>query len=513
MNRNKILDWITNIFYIPLVICAIWGSFNCLFSSITGTNNWGVFFLGIIVIIGIGLITLKSGKFFTVLRDHFIKHQRIYITICFIALILWQLYVAQIMLGMPGWDPGIIFYTATKHYKDVWVSIHQYFSTYPNTIFLLLLERGIWTLFGMPGIKETMWIFEIINIILIDLSIIFIAIFTKNVVKSKVTRNVAVFLWVILMGISPWMSIVYSDNLAFFLSASELFLIYLWQRSQKLWQKSVVSLILGIVAALDLLIKPSTIVFFIALIVILIFNPKYIFSKLKRNLCCLIIFLIGLISVSGGVKQIQNNNLDFTINPKMSFSMAHFAAMGIHGTGGFYNKDVIIDQKIKNPDKRNASDIKRWQKRLERKGFFGYLGFLANKQSINFGAGGSQGWGCEGNFLRCFDHHRAARDSLPRHLFASNRNLVKGYNAGYFVFLQVFWCLGLIIMLVAVSDHSVITQLMKITFIGFSLFLLIFESGRSRYLIQFLPFILVLMGVGTQKVIDKFQNKKYKPRH
>ena len=55
-------------------------------------------------------------------------------------------------------------------------------------------------------------------------------------------------------------------------------------------------------------------------------------------------------------------------------------------------------------------------------------------------------------------------------------------------------------MLGAVLDKRVVSQLLKIIFIGFCAFLLLFESGRSRYLIQFLPFIFTLIGIGNAKI-------------
>lgn len=63
-------------------------------------------------------------------------------------------------------------------------------------------------------------------------------------------------------------------------------------------------------------------------------------------------------------------------------------------------------------------------------------------------------------------------------------------------------------MLGAVLDKHVASQLLKIIFIGFCAFLLLFESGRSRYLIQFLPFIFALIGIGNAKITTIYKKIK-----
>ena len=49
-------------------------------------------------------------------------------------------------------------------------------------------------------------------------------------------------------------------------------------------------------------------------------------------------------------------------------------------------------------------------------------------------------------------------------------------------------------------ENNEIMIFIKLGIVGFSLFLLIFEGGRSRYLIQFLPLMFMGAAAGWHKI-------------
>lgn len=49
-------------------------------------------------------------------------------------------------------------------------------------------------------------------------------------------------------------------------------------------------------------------------------------------------------------------------------------------------------------------------------------------------------------------------------------------------------------------DNSLV---IKLTILGGFIFLLLFEGGRSRYLIQFLPYLITLSSLGISQFLDK----------
>lgn len=78
---------------------------------------------------------------------------------------------------------------------------------------------------------------------------------------------------------------------------------------------------------------------------------------------------------------------------------------------------------------------------------------------------------------------------------------------GYKFFPQIIWVVALILILFAtIGDSHETLQLLKYTVVGGFMFLLLFEGGRSRYLIQFLPYLFTLAGLGIDKFISRCVN-------
>lgn len=73
--------------------------------------------------------------------------------------------------------------------------------------------------------------------------------------------------------------------------------------------------------------------------------------------------------------------------------------------------------------------------------------------------------------------------------------------------MQLIWIVisfGLFLSIIKVNTINWFILWMEITLFGAILFLMIFEGGRSRYLIQFLPAIISLSSFG---IIEKMNSK------
>lgn len=500
---NKSLDYMINIFYIPLIIIGILGAINELFLGILDVGHLGMLLIDVLVLIGI--IGFFSRKKLKTIAWKPIKGAKILKVILIVALILWQGYIVLTCSGISMWDPGILALTATENFKQVWVNTYQYFSNYSNTVPLLLLEHNVWLFLGKPEFKDFIVAMGMLNIVLVDVAILCINIFTKKVVNSKIVKNVSVSASIIFMGITPWICIIYTDVIAFFLSALELLLLALW-KGKSVKTRCVISVLGGVIAVADLLIKPSLIIFYIALAIIIIFNLNKI--SWKHLIAYIVSFGLSFVLIWGTYNNFQAKHQTLVkIDKKMAMPMSHFAAMGIQGNGGYSLDDVNFANSIKNPQKRNQKELQLWKKRFDKMGVLGYERFLIKKQATNLSSG-SFAWGHEGIFLIPFKKDAKTQSQLPRQLYVQKDNVAHWYNPNLLVFIQFIWCIGLILMLCAAFEKNVITELMKLTVLGFMLFLLIFESGRSRYLIQFLPFMLVLMGIGFNKVYCKLKRTK-----
>jgi len=92
-------------------------------------------------------------------------------------------------------------------------------------------------------------------------------------------------------------------------------------------------------------------------------------------------------------------------------------------------------------------------------------------------------------------NHTVVRRLFAKHGTAQTNNFVYRFVA------QLVWMAVLVALFFTISLSDWKVQLLKYGVVGFMLFLLIFEGGRSRYVIQFLPLILVLASVGGTRMM------------
>lgn len=192
-----------------------------------------------------------------------------------------------------------------------------------------------------------------------------------------------------------------------------------------------------------------------------------------------------------------------------------------NGLSKFVNEETRVDQEYDGRYKKDVvvKDIKR---RLNEYTFSTFVGHVLYKQAATM-KDGSLGWNYkdaknEGAFYinPKFENHKDNR------LFNLFRNYIlytdRPTYTYYKNFLQIIYCImifGFIFQFIK-FDLSKINQVLSIAVFGGLLFLMIFEGGKSRYMIQFLPQILVLSAMGIENIINYFskyhicENESYK---
>lgn len=226
-------------------------------------------------------------------------------------------------------------------------------------------------------------------------------------------------------------------------------------------------------------------------------------DQILKTIMRMLLMLLMSFSVISAFGLYRSHNNYVHINKNDELSALHFAAMGSHGTGGYNLSDVQRDVKIHSSKTRNRKDLQVWIKHIHDQGFSGYQTFLIKKQ-INNTADGSFSWGVEGVFLKPF--HALNKISL---LFISKDGIAHQYNSFIGLIVQVVWCITLLNMLFINSNNKYLELFIKASIVGFMTFLLIFEGGRSRYVIQFLPFILIGSSMGMDHIYKYLTDQKY----
>ena len=133
----------------------------------------------------------------------------------------------------------------------------------------------------------------------------------------------------------------------------------------------------------------------------------------------------------------------------------------------------------------------------------GYVKFLVLKQ-INNTSDAGFGWGMDAgqNYLIPFEEKNTIQQ-ITRKLYLNDQSFVDINWNGLKIINQLVWTLALVFMVVATIKANNSGLILKLTILGGFVFLLLFEGGRSRYLIQFLPYLITLSSLGIAQLLDK----------
>ncbi|MBB1122707.1 hypothetical protein H5S41_01830 [Limosilactobacillus sp. Lr3000] len=403
--------------------------------------------------------------------------------------VIWQLLLVIGLSGNTTWDPSIITTLAANKSITSWYP--DYFSYNPNNIFLLVLERIINNslhLIGITSYSAFIMILGMISYFLIDVSIFILFIALKRIFNCQVSILSGIFTW-FLLALSPLGVIPYSDILAFLISC-----LFLYLYSLSVNYQVIVSV--GILSGIAFLVKPSLIIFDVALLIVKLFDLK----QAKKPLKAIIIFSLSFLIIYVPFNAYKSHNSIVRIDSTKAIPANHFIAMGMIGTGGYNNEDVLANHKIKNLQERKKYNNRVIIKRLKKFGVAGYIKFLVLKQ-INNTSDAGFGWGMDAgqNYLMPFGE-KISIQRITRKIYLNNQSFVEINWNGWKIVNQLVWTLALAFMIVATIKANNDSLILKLTILGGFVFLLLFEGGRSRYLIQFLPYLIALSSFGITQI-------------
>lgn len=361
-------------------------------------------------------------------------------------------------------------------------SMPNYFSYNPNNLPLLFLENFWGSHFGANWVS-----FNVMSLLSTDLGFI-ITILTARYI-NKNSMYTTWLLSLLLLGCFPYIIVPYTDTLVLPLISLSFLGYLIAKKSNNLYIKLLGSLLIGIFGTLSFLLKPSSVIFIIAIILVEIFYLLFKNKKVK------VFYIISILLVSFGsafgVKQVYNSYLHdqqyIKVNPSMKKPPELFLAMGMVGNGG-YNPPLTDEiNSLKTQHEKKSVAIKHIKDTLHNYGPFGYLQF-ALKKNTNNTSNGAFGWLQEGNFILA-----PATNRLQQLVYPNGSHLLD-----YFFISQIVWIILLVILTLGYKSPQKlesIIMILKLSIIGSLMYLLLFEGGRSRYLIQFLPQIILLCGI------------------
>jgi integral membrane protein (TIGR03766 family) len=420
--------------------------------------------------------------------------------------LIYQMALIAFIYARPGWDPGRILlavqndgvFLGAPDYLSAspdYVSTH-YLSIYPNNRFFYFLMHFISSITG--GVHLRVW--QVFSAFCVDLSILL----TSLVARNRFGKNYGYLTYlfgILLIGLTPQLYLPYTDTMVLPLVAAGLYLLTRHDGTDILtrliWQGGLLS----VVVALTYLMKASAVIPFIAVLIIGIFR---LFSKEKKialarkGLLIYTVFAFAGLALTVVAFETYSANQSITpINKEEAFPATHFIMMGLAGEGYWNPEDVITTLDAGDKNQKTRVNLSVISQRLDEYGAKGYASFLLRKFRNNT-ADGTLGWGSEGGHLTITEEP-GKPVSLPGEIIKSLYSSDGNAQSIFRFYSQIIWILTLAAMLLASKTRDDFSAMLKLSLIGALVFLLLFEGGRSRYLIQFLPMISILASLGCMR--------------
>ncbi|KRM79639.1 hypothetical protein FC84_GL000943 [Lapidilactobacillus dextrinicus DSM 20335] len=487
-----------NNFYIVLIIVTMFGALRA--------TNFNINLISSKLILALICFCLifsfdRSRALLTKLIRLFLRNIKIITFIIILVIPILQFYILSKISTPIGWDVGGIINNLFNR-----GAISRYLSLNPNNQFLFFLLYGYAKAVKLVDIQASSWIyFQLLNIFFIDLSIFFLYKAADNLFNKRIAY-ISVYLYIFWFVLSPWIQVPYSDTLMVLLT-SIVFFFY----SKIVLNKSFSLpnlLFLGIFIGISYLIKPSSIIYVVSFFIIyflkLIINKNYEIKNKIRNIA--ITFFSVLIMIFSFNLFVQKQNV-INYDQNQSKPVSLFISMGMRGTGGYNSKETQMNEVLKTPKDRNKYNLHQIKEQLKEYRISGYVKFLIIKHFNNTDRG-DFGWGRDGTPQKYPDNNSERVTNLLRSLYYQQGALSNNIR----FYMQIIWVVILFGMLcVPKNNNSTKILILKLTIIGIFLYLLIFEGGRSRYLIQYLPIIILLSSTGWNTIFNKYKliTKKY----
>ena len=492
------------IMMIILIICLFLSHINYAKKEInTFEPNLLLLFLGLILAI-ISIWFFTKSKLLTYI--HF-NSKTISFLFCFIFIL--QIIVVYNYYFMTDWDVPYIIYLSSNIGHSLDVSyVNNYFSQYPNNLVLASFFSLIFKLIHSLGFHEYEYFaLIIVQCFLNTLTGLLVVTAVKQLFHNDFLCFIGFLLYLCLIGISPWVSIPYSDSVGLIFPVLILNIYLLNKKNSRRLLNYIKWFFISFLSYIGYKIKPQIIILLIGIILTEIYfhlNIKKIKLYLKQIIHIFLPMAIGvLIAISITNTAIKNTHIKMDSN--QTFGMTHFFMMGLNpkDLGVWSAEDVTYSGSFSTSSERHTANLQVAFNRIETMGPIGLTKHLIRKTLTNYNDG-TFCWGGEGTFYaEILPEKNHYISSFFRNLYY-NRDCKGKYYSIWANFEQMIWLTVLFFAMLSgfFAKDKKITAVM-ISIIGLTLFELIFEA-RARYLFAYVPLYIILAVCGIKFLLDKW---------
>lgn len=491
LNRlgNRIITGFWYVLFLPMVYFA-WTSSNIILGDNAkfGTSTTMVTTTFIILMTALIVALGTYPKFRKLLTKIFIQHQLITASCLLGLVVIGQIFFVTLVHPVSGFDAGMLHYAAVDPKHVLEPGVTSYYSLNQNNLPIMLFMRWLVVQSG-----QTSWqFFDYLTIAFVDLS----AIFNLGSVylAKKSALGTAMYVHVLWLVVFPSILMPYTD--AWVLPLVSLILLcymIILKTAWPGWTHLLAVVVMAISVVLTYFMKPSAIIPVIAMAIVALLDWLIkTHHWIKQEILMVLVSLLGFGLAAGStywlVNQTVQNQTYIAIDHSRNIPAIHFAAMGVYDEGGYSEEQAIQMAVLPTKQQKTDYSVKMLKQRLHQLGIWGYFKFLVMKQRNNT-ADGTFGWLKEGHFFR--ENQRPSQKGLSNQI--KNYIYLYGEHIADFRFIAQFnWIVILTIIAFGWGPYDRKIQVLRLSVIGGLLFLLLFEGGRSRYLIQYLPCFLLL---------------------
>ena len=477
-----------------LVICLFFSHREYAYRKDYLINNWFSLLISITVFAIIYKIIYKLFK-----QKEKSKISNMIVLIFSILLVFILFYNARNYLFVTGWDAGRIRYNADYIATGYMNKIeNDYYSNFSNNILITYLVSFIIKLsylLEMNNIDELMLLF---NCCLFSFTGFFVFKIVEKLYQNLQKSILAYILYILLIGISPWIVIVYSDSMALFLITLGVFLYIKYEEKSKLrWLYMILYLF---IMFLGYNIKPQVILLFITTIIYKISKLKIEQLKNKSiyiNISLIVVTFVLSMFIINYVKY----NTYFNIDKEARFGVANYLMWGHnYRTRGVYPpEDLIYSSSFNTNKERDIANIEKTIERIKQMRLKGLIELYIDKTLTNYNDG-SFAFNEEGGFYSFSyeEGNEKLRNIYQNYYYSDGRNVKV-----FYTIQQIIWIGILFFNLFALKkeeDYRMI--ILKFSIIGLTLFELLFEA-RARYLFAYAPIYIIISIRGLENIYER----------
>ena len=456
-------------------------------------------FAAVIFILYKGICALGNVRFFV--KISFYKK----LIIAFMFLFAIQIVLVYSIRVAIGWDVGIVMHFAVTAIQESPVWSH-YLSVFPNNLLIFFIQHHIIRLFHFMGFYGHWGGLALVNTVLINISLFTSIVIFKMIYPSGKKVILLFILLAFLIGLSPWLIVPYSDTFLMPIISLLILTGLLTIQAKTNAKRIIFASISGFLIALGWLIKPLVIVIpaaAIAVIVLYAFRGR---MKIKIKNIVITLLAGGLaifVTVAAFDLYTERQNIviiDEAERTPASYTVAKGLSVVPSGFTrtryGAWNLEVH-NLNYGTTEEKNERFILFIQEQLSEFGVLGYLEFLFNKARWITSEGYFY-WMGEG-YLGAFEY--ADRNILTSFFYPTGQHYSYYLHVANGLWIVVFFgvLVGMFVPCItafAKGEPGNNFDLFMRFAVFFSIFVILFTEGRSRYLISFLPIFCVVSAGG-----------------